>query len=44
MLAILMKEKSAENVVQAYRCGILTHKGGSVAILSDSHTELEIKH
>ena len=28
-----MKEKSAENVVQTYLSGILTHKGRSVTIL-----------
>ena len=32
MFAILMKEKSAENVVQAYLFGILAHKGASVAV------------
>ena len=36
-----MKEKSAENVVQAYLLGILAHKGGSVAILSDNGTEFK---
>ena len=34
VFAILMKEKSAENVVQPYLSGILAHKGGSVTILS----------
>ena len=34
VFAILMKERSAENV-QAYPSGILTHKGGKVAVLSD---------
>ena len=38
-----MKKKSAENVVQAYLSGILAHKGGNVAILSDSGTEFKIK-
>ena len=40
---ISMKEKSAENVAQAYLSGILAHKGGSVAILSDNSTELKYK-
>ena len=43
IFAVPMKEKSVENVVQAYLSGILTHKGGSVAILSDNGTELKIK-
>ena len=38
VFAILMKEKSAENVVQAYLSGIFAHKGGSIAILSDNGT------
>ena len=33
MVAVPMKEKSAENVVQAYLSSILANKGGSVAIL-----------
>ena len=36
-----MKEKTAENVVQAYLSGVLAHKGGSVAILSDNGTEFK---
>ena len=40
---ILMKEKSAENVIQAYLSGILAHKDGRVAILSDNITELKNK-
>ena len=36
-----MKEMSAENVKQAYLSGILAHKGGSVAILSDYGTEFK---
>ena len=43
MFAVPMKEKFAENVVQAYLPGKLAHKGGSVAILSDSGTELKNK-
>ena len=43
VLAVQMKETSAENVVQAYLSGILAHKRGSVAILSDNGTELKIK-
>ena len=42
MFAILMKEKSAENV-QAYLFGILDHIGRSVAILSDNGTEVKNK-
>ena len=38
-----MKENCAENVVQAHLSGILAHKGGSVAILSDSGTEFRNK-
>ena len=30
--AVLMKERSAENVVQAYLSGILVPKGGSVGV------------
>ena len=41
VFAIPMKEKSAENVVQAYLSGIFTHRGGTIAILSDSGTELK---
>ena len=33
MFTILMKEKSAENVIQAYFSGISAHKGKSEAIL-----------
>ena len=40
VFAILMKEKSAENVVQAYLSGIFGHKRGSRAILSEDDTEL----
>ena len=44
MLAVLMKETSAENVVQAYLSSLLlAHKGGSVAILSDNGTEFKNK-
>ena len=38
-----MKKKSVEKVVQAYLSGILTHKGGNVAILSDNGTEFKNK-
>ena len=41
VFAIPMKEKSAENVVQVYLYGIFTHKGGSMAILSESGTEFK---
>ena len=43
MLAFLMKEKSAESVIQAYLSGILAHKGGSMAILSYNDTEFKNK-
>ena len=43
MFVILMKEKSAENAIQSYLCGILAHKAGSIAILSDSSTEFRNK-
>ena len=43
MLAIPMKEKSTENVVQTYLSGIVAHKGRSVAILSKNCTELKNK-
>ena len=39
VFAISTKKKSAENLVQADLSGILAHKGGSVAILSDHETE-----
>ena len=35
VFAILIKVKSAENVIQAYCSGILAQRGGSVPILSD---------
>ena len=43
MFAVVMKEISAENVVQAYLSGVLSHKGGSVAILSDNGTAFKNK-
>ena len=36
-----MKEKSADNVGQAYLSGIFTHIGGSIAILSVNGIELK---
>ena len=33
-----MKQKFAENVVQAYLSGIVAHNVGSVAIISDNGT------
>ena len=39
-----MKDKSSENVMQAYLSNIFAHKGGSIAILSDYETELETLH
>ena len=41
VFTVSMKEKSAENVVQAYLLGILADKGGSVTILSDNGTEFK---
>ena len=41
MLVVLMKKRSAENIVQAYLSGILANKCGSVAILSDNGTEFK---
>ena len=41
VFAIPWKEKSADNVVQAYLSGIFTHKGGSIAILSANSTGLK---
>ena len=43
MFAVPMKETSAENEVQAYLSGIISCKGGSVAILSDNGTEFKNK-
>ena len=43
IFAVPMKEKSAENVIQAYLSSILAHKGGSVAIISDTGTEFKNK-
>ena len=43
VFSALMKKKSAENVVQAYLSGILAHKDGSVAILSENGTEFKNK-
>ena len=43
VFAIVMKEKSAEHVVQIYLSGILAHKGRSVAILSDNDTKFRNK-
>ena len=40
---ILVKEKSAENVVKAYFSGILAHTGRSQAIISNNGTEFKIK-
>ena len=43
MFTILMKEKSAENVVQAYLSGILGYKGRRVAILSNNGIKFKNK-
>ena len=40
---IPMKEMSAENVIQACLSGILAHKSGYVAILSDRGIEFKSK-
>ena len=41
VFTVPIKEKSAENAVQAYLSGIIAHEGGSVAFLSDNGTEFE---
>ena len=41
VFTISIKEKSAENVMQAYLSGISVHKGGSIAILRDNGTEFK---
>ena len=41
VFAITVKEKSAENVVQAYLSGIFAHRGGSIFIVSDTGTEFK---
>ena len=38
-----MKERLAENVIQTCLSGILAHKGGGVAILSNNGTEFKYK-
>ena len=43
LFAVPMEERSAENVIQAYLSGILAHKSGSVAILSDNGAEFKNK-
>ena len=43
MLAIPMKEKSAQNVIQAYLFGILDHKGGNITMITDNGTECKNK-
>ena len=43
VFVILMKERSTENVVQAYLSCILAHKGRSVAILSNNGTAFKNK-
>ena len=43
MFAVPMKEKSAENVVQTYLSGILAHKCGSMATISDNGTVFKNK-
>ena len=41
VFTVPMKEKSAENNVQAYPTGIFTHKGGDITILSDNGMEFK---
>ena len=41
ILTVPLKEKSAENLVQAYLSNILAQKSGTVAILSDNGTEFK---
>ena len=41
VFVILMKEKSAESVVQAYLCAICSQNGRSVVILSDNDTKFK---
>ena len=43
IFSILMKEKSAKNVVQAYLSVILAHEGRGVAILGENGTEFKNK-
>ena len=43
VFAVPMKEKCAENVVQAYLSGILVHKDRGVAILGDNGTMFKNK-
>ena len=43
VFAVPMKEKPAEYVIQVYLLGILAHKGGSLATLSDNSKELKNK-
>ena len=43
IFAVPMKEKSVENVVQAYLSNILAQKDGSMAILHDNGTEVKNK-
>ena len=41
VFAVPMKETIAESIVQHYLSGILTHRGGSVTILSNNGTEFK---
>ena len=41
VFTVSMKEKLAENIVQTYSAGILSHKGASVAILTNNGTEFK---
>ena len=43
VFVVPVKDKSTENVIQAYLSGILTNKGGSVAIFSNNGTEFKNK-
>ena len=41
VLTVPMKEKSVENIVQAYLSGIFSHKCGSVVILNNNGKEFK---
>ena len=43
VFGIAIEEQAAENFIQASLSGILAHKGGSIAILSDNETQLKNK-
>ena len=43
MLAFLMKDKSAQNVIQAYLSGVLAHKDTSAVIQSENSSDFKNK-